>query len=308
MNNLLSFKDFVLFEDKETNTTKKLFDLDNKMTYKTIKDLRTSKIGDKIYTFFCVGSGMEAYANSFIEKDKERGEALQKIANNKDKTLVFSEQGIYVVSEAVFNGLVSLSTTIFTYVPDGSITTGISITRVFKLINVYYNNKGKAPFDSMKEDPATIAKTIISDLYKLADSSPKASEAVSVLTVALYKSSPSSFKTIPNFLEDCVYNTAKDLNLKSVKVGQNIEDFYKVAQNTLDNLNIPILKNIEMGLDKMSAIVERGIRKTNIFSTKIGKEAGEALKAAQERIAPTGKAIASKSKPIWDSIFGKKSK
>jgi len=307
MQKILSFKEFVLFES-ESRTTKKLFDLNNKLAYKTIKDLRTSKINDKEYTFFCVGSGMKTYADDVKNSDKERGEVLSKMAGQKDKVIVFSEEGIYIISEAVFNGLVSLSTSIFSYVPDGSIRAGISITRVFELINIYFNNKEKAPFDSMKDDPSGICKIIISDLYKLADSSPKASEAVSVLTVALYKSAPTSFKTVPNFLEDCVYKIAKDLNLKSVKVGQNMEDFYKVAQNTLDNLNVPIIKNIEMGLDKMAAAIEKGIRKSNIFSTKIGKEAGEALKAAQERIAPTGKSIASKSKPIWDSIFNKKTK
>ena len=306
MDNLLSFNDFVLFEDEnKTEDKKNLFDMNNKLVFRTIKDLRSLTINKNQYTFFCVGSGMEAYAKNVAEKNKEYGDVLSKIASKKDKTLVFTDEGIYIVSEAVFNGIVSLTSSIFSYLNEGSITAGVSVGYTFNRMNIYFNNKGAEPFNNMKEDPSGLFKKVMKELYTLADSSPKASEAVSILTVAAYKSSPTSFKTIPNFLDDCIYKTAKDLNLKSVKVGQNIEDFYKVCSNTLDNLKVPIVKTIEDGMEKLSNIIDKGIRKSTIFGARLNKDSADALKAAQDRIAPTGKIIADKSKHIWNSVFKK---
>lgn len=306
MEKILDFNDFSLFENEIADSKSNLFDFENKLVYQTIKDLRTTTISGKEYTFICIGSGMETYAKSISEKDKKIGEVLSKMAAHKDKVLAFCSDGIYIISEAVCNGIISMSSSIFSYVKEGSITAGISVVYILKKINSYYKNKGGEPFNNMKENSSDLFKLVITDLYKLAESSPKASEAVSVLVVGGYKSSTSSFKTIPNFLEDCLYKTAKDVGIRSVNIGQNIEDFYKVAQNTLNNLSVPINKTIEEGVEKLSEVIEKGIRKGGIFATRLKKESGDALKTLQARIAPTGKAIIAKSKPIWDSIAGKK--
>ncbi len=306
MKKILDFKDFSLFESEISEAKSSLFDFEDNLVYQTIKDLRTTTISGKEYTFICVGSGMETYAKSISEKNKKAGEIVSKMAAHKDKVLAFSSDGIYIISEAVCNGIMSLSSSIFSYVKEGEITAGISVVYILKKINTYYKDKGEEPFNNMKEDSASFFKLVISDLYKLAEKSPKASEAISVLVVGCYKSSTSSFKTIPNFLEDCVYKTAKEAGIRSVNIGQGIEDFYKVAQNTLNNLSVPINKTIEEGVEKLSEVIERGIRKGGIFATRLKKESGDALKKLQDRIAPTGKAIIAKSKPIWDSIAGKK--
>lgn len=306
MEKILDFKDFYLFEKEISESKSGIFDLENKLVYQSIKDLRTTTINGKEYTFICIGSGMESYAKSTIEKDKQISEILLKMSSHKDKVLAFCNDGIYIISEAVCNGIMSLSSSIFSYVKDGSITVGVSVEYILKKINTYYKDRGDEPFNNMKDNPSEFFKLVIRDLYKLAETSPKASEAISVLVVGSYKSSTSSFKTIPNFLDACIYKEAKDSGVRSVNVGQNIEDFYKVAQNTLNNLNIPINKTIEEGTEKLSDIIEKGIRKSGIFASRLKKESGEALKSLQNRIAPSGKSILSKSKPIWDSIAGKK--
>lgn len=306
MKKILDFKDFYLFEKEISESKSSIFDLENKLVYQSIKDLRTTTINGKEYTFICIGSGMESYAKSTIEKDKQISEILLKMSSHKDKVLAFCNDGIYIISEAVCNGIMSLSSSIFSYVKDGSITVGVSVEYILKKINTYYKDRGDEPFNNMKDNPSEFFKLVIRDLYKLAETSPKASEAISVLVVGSYKSSTSSFKTIPNFLDECIYKEAKDSGVRSVNVGQNIEDFYKVAQNTLNNLNIPINKTIEEGTEKLSDIIEKGIRKSGIFASRLKKESGEALKSLQNRIAPSGKSILAKSKPIWDSIAGKK--
>ena len=158
----------------------------------------------------------------------------------------------------------------------------------------------------MNEDPAGLCKIIISDLFKLAGKYPKTSEAISLIVVGCYNSATSSFKTIPNFLEDCVYGTAKELNIQSVKYGENIETFHKVAENTLRNLNIPITKLVEKGLEKIASNIDSGISKYNKDNLGISSQSYKALESSQKRIAPSGEVIVSKSRPIWDSIFSKK--
>lgn len=306
MNKILDFKDFVLFENEVAESKSKLFDIDDKLVYRTLKDVKTTTIGGREYNFLCVGSGMKSYADSVIEKNKNEGEVLLKIAEKKDKSLVFTPDGIYVVSEAVADGIMTLASSIFSYVKEGEITAGLSVIYTFSRINKYYSDKGTEAFNSMKEDPSALFKMVLRDLYKLAEASPKASEAVSVLTVGSYKAATSSFKTIPEFLSSCIYGTAKEVGLKSIKIGQNIEDFYKVCQNTLDNLKVPINKTIDDGMEKMTQMIDKGIRKGNVFGARLKKDTQDALKAVQDRIAPTGKAIATKSKNIWNSISGKK--
>ncbi len=306
MKKILDFKEFSLFENEISDSKSNIFDFNNKLIYRTLKDIKTTTIGGREYNFLCVGSGMKTYADSVAKSNKKIGDVLLKIAEKKDKSLVFTPDGIYVVSEAVSDGLMSLTSSIFSYVKEGEITAGLSVIYTFKRINTYYTDKGEESFNNMKEDPAALFKMIIKDLYKLADKSPNASEAVSILTVGAYKASTSSFKTIPEFLNSCLYETAKELGIKSVNIGQNIEDFYKVCQNTLDNLKVPVNKTIEEGVEKMSQMIDKGIRKGRIFGARLEKETQDALKAVQDRIAPTGKAIATKSKNIWNSISGKK--
>ena len=78
------------------------------------------------------------------------------------------------------------------------------------------------------------------------------------------------------------------------------------GQNTLDNLKVPINKTIDDGMEKMTQMIDKGIRKGNVFGARLKKDTQDALKTVQDRLAPTGKAIATKSRNIWDSIAGKK--
>lgn len=299
---ILSFNDFSLLEKEMINSEKSLLDFNNSLVFQTIKDIRNANINGKEYTFFCIGSGMKSYA----ESTNSGKETLNKIAENKDKVLAFTSEGIYIISEAVFNGLISLASCVFPYVKEGEISIGASIISGFNRINKYYKEKGSEPFEKMNEDPAGLCKIIISDLFKLAGKYPKTSEAISLIVVGCYNSATSSFKTIPNFLEDCVYGTAKELNIQSVKYGENIETFHKVAENTLRNLNIPITKLVEKGLKKIASNIDSGISKYNKDNLGISSQSYKALESSQKRIAPSGEVIVSKSRPIWDSIFSKK--
>ena len=292
MDKILDFNNFVLFENEITESKSNLFDIDNKLLYRTLKDVKTTTISGREYNFMCIGSGMKAYADSINETNKKIGSVLIKIADKKDKSIVFTPDGIYVVSEAVADGLMTLASSIFSYVKEGEITAGLSVIYTFSRINKYYTDKGEEAFNNMKEDPASLFKMVIKDLYNLAEKSSKASEAVSVLTVGSYKASTSAFKTIPEFLSSCVYATAKEAGIKSVNIGQNIDDFYKVSQNTLDNLKVPINKTIDDGMEKMTQMIDKGIRKGNVFGARLKKDTQDALKSVQDRIAPTGKAIA----------------
>jgi hypothetical protein len=299
--NILSFRDFLL-EKENTSPNKSLLDFNNSLVFQTIKDIRTATIGGKEYTFYCVGSGMKSYA----ESSEQNKETLNKIAERKDQVLVFAPDGIHVITEAVFNGLISLASCVYPYVKEGSISIGAGIISGFKKINEYYKQNGESSFDQMKEEPTTLCKIIITDLYKLLNVSPKASEGISLIVVGAYNSVSSSFKTVPNFLQECVYSPAKELNIQSVKYGENIDTFHKVAENTLRNLSIPITKLVESGLEKIASSIEKGIHKYNKENLDINKQAYDALESAQKRIAPSGKVIISKSRPIWDSIFSKK--
>lgn len=300
--NILSFNDFSLLEKENNSGEKSLLDFNNSLVFQTIKDIRNANINGKEYTFFCIGSGMKSYE----ESSKYGKDALIKMAENKDKVLVFSPDGIYVISEAVFNGLISLASCVFPYVKSGDISIGASIISGFNRINKYYKENGFKSFNQINDSPAGLCKIIISDLFQLAGKYPKTSEAISLIVVGCYNSATSSFKTIPNFLEDCVYGTAKELNIQSVKYGENIETFHKIAENTLRNLNTPITKLVEKGLETIASNIDSGISKYNKDNLGINSQAYKALESAQNRIAPSGEVIVSKSRPIWDSIFAKK--
>ena len=300
--NILSFNDFSLLEKENNSSEKSLLDFNNSLVFQTIKDIRNANINGKEYTFFCIGSGMKSYE----ESTKYGKDALIKMAENKDKVLVFSPDGIYVISEAVFNGLISLASCVFPYLKSGDISIGASIISGFNRINKYYKENGFKSFNQINDSPAGLCKIIISDLFQLAGKYPKTSEAISLIVVGCYNSATSSFKTIPNFLEDCVYGTAKELNIQSVKYGENIETFHKIAENTLRNLNTPITKLVEKGLETIASNIDSGISKYNKDNLGINSQAYKALESAQNRIAPSGEVIVSKSRPIWDSIFAKK--
>ena len=127
---ILSFRDFLL-EKENTSSNKSLLDFNNSLVFQTIKDIRTAKIGDKEYTFYCVGSGMKSYA----ESSEQNKDVLNRIAERKDQVLVFAPDGIHVITEAVFNGLISLASCVYPYVKEGSISIGAGIISGFKRIN-----------------------------------------------------------------------------------------------------------------------------------------------------------------------------
>lgn len=303
MRKVLKFADFISEEESTEEVKKKLFDLDNPLTYKTIKDLRSARIDGKGYVFLCVGSGMRTYSEEIMKSDRELGEILQEISINKDKVLVFSLDGIYVISEAVYRGIISLATSIFSYTKDGSIEVDPSVYSNLEKINVYYEEMGKDPFLDLLKKPAGFFKKIMKDLYSLAKESSKASEALSVLVVGSYKSSTSSFKTIKNFTERCIYEPAKSMEIRSLNIGRDVEDLYKVAQNTLNNLEFPISRKIEQGGEQLSELMDKEIKYTRRTAEKMDREAGESLLKAQERIAPSGEFVIGKNKPVWDYIF-----
>jgi hypothetical protein len=300
MRKILNFSNFRINEEK---SEQKLFDLDNPLAYQTIKDLRSARIDGKGYVFLCVGSGMNAYASDIAKNDRDLGEILDAIALNKDKVLVFSLDGIYVISEAVYNGIIALATSIFPYIKEGSVEIDPSVYSNLEKINVYYEEKGKDPFFDLQKKPAGFFKKIINDLYSLAMDSPKASEALSVLVVGAYKASTSSFKTIKDFERRCIYEPAEDLEITTLNLGRDVEDLYKVAQNTLNNLEFPISRKIEKGGEELSEIMDKEVKYTKRIAKTINQDAAEYLIKTQERIAPNGEFVISKNKPVWDYVF-----
>jgi len=300
MRKILNFSNFRINEEK---SEQKLFDLDNPLAYQTIKDLRSARIGGKGYVFLCVGSGMNAYASDIAKNDRDLGEILDAIALNKDKVLVFSLDGIYVISEAVYNGIIALATSIFPYIKEGSVEIDPSVYSNLEKINVYYEEKGKDPFFDLQKKPAGFFKKIIKGLYSLAMDSSKASEALSVLVVGAYKASTSSFKTIKDFERRCIYEPAEDLEITTLNLGRDVEDLYKVAQNTLNNLEFPISRKIEKGGEELSEIMDKEVKYTKRIAKTINQDAAEYLLKTQERIAPNGEFVISKNKPVWDYVF-----
>ena len=300
MRKILNISHFRINEEK---SEQKLFDLDNPLAYQTIKDLRSARIDGKGYVFLCVGSGMNAYASNIAKNDRDLGEILDAIALNKDKVLVFSLDGIYVISEAVYNGIIALATSIFPYIKEGSVEIDPSVYSNLEKINVYYEEKGKDPFFDLQKKPAGFFKKIIKDLYSLAMDSPKASEALSVLVVGAYKASTSSFKTIKDFERRCIYEPAEDLEITTLNLGRDVEDLYKVAQNTLNNLEFPISRKIEKGGEELSEIMDKEVKYTKRIAKTINQDAAEYLIKTQERIAPNGEFVISKNKPVWDYVF-----
>lgn len=300
MRRILNFNAFRINEEK---SDKKLFDLDNPLTYQTIKDLRSARINGKGYVFLCVGSGMKTYAEEVSKNNKDLGEILESISLNKDKVLVFSLDGIYVISEAVYNGIIALASSIFPYIKEGLVEVDPSVFSNLEKINVYYEEKGKDPFFDLLKKPAGFFKKIMNDLYTLAMDSPKASEALSVLVVGAYKSSTSSFKTIKDFQRRCIYEPAESLEITTLNLGRDVEDLYKVAQNTLNNLEFPIARKIEQGGEALSELMDKEIKYTKRIAKTINSEASEYLLKTQERIAPNGEFVIGKNKPVWDYIF-----
>jgi hypothetical protein len=300
MRKILNFSNFRINEEK---SEQKLFDLDNPLTYQTIKDLRSARIDGKGYVFLCVGSGMNAYASDIAKKDRDLGGILDAIALNKDKVLVFSLDGIYVISEAVYNGIIALATSIFPYIKEGAVEVDPSVYSNLEKINVYYEEKGKDPFFDLQKKPAGFFKKIIKGLYSLAMDSSKASEALSVLVVGAYKASTSSFKTIKDFERRCIYEPAEDLEITTLNLGRDVEDLYKVAQNTLNNLEFPISRKIEKGGEELSEIMDKEVKYTKRIAKTINQDAAEYLLKTQERIAPNGEFVISKNKPVWDYVF-----
>lgn len=307
MERILDFKNFVLFEGNFSSSKSDLFDLNNKLVYRAIKDIRTATIGGKEYTFLCVGSGMKTYLKSLSNPGEEKEKVISKISEMQDKVLAFTPNGIYVITEAVTNGIITLASSIFSYVKEGNIKIGVSVIESLKKIDTYYKENGETPFNDIKDDSAEFSRRVITDLYKLSGTSSKTSEVISILVVGSYQASTSSFKTIPDFLNSCVYDTAKELNIRSVNIGQGIEDFYRVAKNTLNNLGVPINKTINNGIERITDIIKDELKKDYQEASKIlDKESYTSMKKTQNRIFSDGNTLISKSKPIWDSFQGKK--
>ena len=59
-------------------------------------------------------------------------------------------------------------------------------------------------------------------------------------------------------------------------------------------------------METIASNIDSGISKYNKDNLGINSQAYKALESAQNRIAPSGEVIVSKSRPIWDSIFAKK--
>jgi len=280
-----------------------LFDFNDKNTYNAVKNAKTAVIQGAKYTFITIGQGMKAYADAHVKAAKATGQALLNLAKFTGKVVIFTAAGLYVVNEAIANGLISLATSIFGYAKKGAIMIGNTIATAFKNANDYFKKLGKAVFNTIKNDALAVAKAFMNVLYKVANSASQAAQAVCTLTIAAYKIAKTAFKSINNFLESCVYGAAKGINNLAIKVGKGVSDFYNASVNIFKSAKDAIVKTTKAGFNAAVNTVKKGINKTIEVANKIKTGVGNTLKNAQNKIAKTGQEILSHGKAIWNALW-----
>lgn len=302
---MLSLFDHQIYEAAPKGNTVKggLFDFDDSKTYNTVKNVKTAIVQGVEYTFLTISQGMRQYAEAQKKAAKAGAEALLNLAKFVGKVVIFTAAGIYVVTEAIANGLIALATTVFGYAKRGAIAIGSTIATAFKNVNNYFKKLGKAVFNTIKNDAIALAKAFMTGLYKVANLASKAVEAVCALTVAAYKAAKTAFKAVGNFVIDCIYGAAKAAKTVVIKIGKAISDFYNAAVEKYKSLKDSIIKTTKAGVQAVSDGIKKGIEKTKKVASKIKKGVGDALRTAQDKISKTGQEIVSQGKAIWNAIW-----
>ena len=280
-----------------------LFDVNDKNVYNAVKNVKTAVIQGAQYTFLTIGAGIKAYADAQVKAAKATGQALLNLAKFAGKVVIFTAAGLYVVTEAIASGLISLATSIFGYAKKGAIAIGSTLVTALKNANDYFKKLGKAVFNTIKNDALAVAKVFMTGLYKVANLASQAAQAVCALTVAAYKIAKTAFKTITNFAAECIYGAAKAAKTVAVKIGKGIQDFYNTSVTAFKATKDAIVKTTKAGFNAVANTVKAGVQKTVKVAAKIKTGVGNALKAAQNKIVNTGKEILSVGSAIWKGLW-----
>lgn len=298
------FNDEIYEKNPAGNTVKGgLFDLNDKKVYDTVKNVKTAIIKGAKYTFLTIGQGMKAYADTTVKVWKSAGNALLNLAKFAGKVVIFTAAGLYVVTEAIAGGLLGLATSVVGYVAKGIIGIGSTIISAFKNVNDYFKKVGSAVFSAIKSDAKALAEGFMKGLYAVANVASKAKEALTTLTYGAYKLAKTSFKSIANFATSCVYNVAKGIGVVAIKIGKNISDFYNASVNAFKSAKASIVATTKAGVNYVATGIKKAVAKTAQVASKIKGAVVSTLKAAQSKIANTGREILSVGKSIWSALW-----
>lgn len=302
---MISLFDEEIYEAAPSGNTVKggLFDVNDKKVYNAVKNVKTAVIQGAKYTFLTIGSGMKAYADAHVKAAKATGQALLNLAKFTGKVVIFTAAGLYVVTEAVANGLISVATSIFGYAKKGALAIGSTIVTALKNANDYFKKLGKAVFNTIKNDAVAVGKAFMTGLYKVANLATKSAEAISALTVSAYKIAKTAFKGVANFASECIYGAAKSAKTLAVKIGKGIKDFYNSSVKVFKAAKDSIVKTTKAGFNSVANTIKSGVQKTVNVANKIKTGVGNALKTAQNKIVNTGKEILSIGSAIWKGLW-----
>ncbi|NBU97746.1 MAG: hypothetical protein EBS19_05945, partial [Spirochaetia bacterium] len=300
---MLSLFNWSLYEGGGNTVKGGLFDFNDKKTYQTVKNVKTAVVQGVQYTFLTIGQGMRSYADAKVKAGKTIGKALLNLAKFTGKVVVFTAAGIYVINEAIANGLVSLATSIFGYVKKGAIAIGNTIATAFKNVNDYFKKLGNAVFNTIKTDALAFAKAFMTGLYKVANLASQAVQAVCTLTVGAYRVAKTAFKGISNFTSECIYGAARAAKTVAIKIGKSVSDFYNSSVSAFKSAKDAIVKTTKAGVNAVVSTVKKGIDKTAKVVSQIKSGVGSALKTAQDKIAKTGQEILSHGRAIWKALW-----
>jgi hypothetical protein len=298
------FNDEIYEAAPSGNTVKGgLFDLNDKKVYNSVKNVKTAIVKGAKYTFLTIGQGMKAYADAQVKVAKAAGGALLNLAKFVGKVVIFTAAGLYVVTEAVANGLLGLATSVVGYVKKGAVAIGSTIVSALKNANDYFKRLGTAVFSSIKNDAEAVAKGFMKGLYAVANTCTKAKEALATLTYAAGKLAKTAFKSIANFTTSCVYNVAKAVGVVAIKIGKGISDFYNGAVSVVKSAKDSIVSATKAGVNAVATGIKAAVNKTAQVASKIKSGVAATFKAAQSKIANTAKEIGSVASAIWGAIW-----
>lgn len=298
------FNDEVYEAAPSGNTVKGgLFDLNDKKVYDSVKNVKTAIVKGAKYTFLTIGQGMKAYADTTVKARKSAGRALLNLAKFAGKVVIFTAAGLYVVTEAVANGLLGLATSVVGYVKKGAVAIGSTIVSALKNANDYFRKVGSAVFSAIKSDAKAFAERFMKGLYAVANVATKAKEALATLTYAAGKLAKTAFKSIANFTTSCVYGVAKAVGVVALKIGKGISDFYNGAVSVIKSAKNSIVAATKAGVNAVATGIKAAVNKTAQVASKIKSGVASTFKAAQSKISNTAKEIGSVASAVWSAIW-----
>lgn len=280
-----------------------LFDLNDKKTYQSVKNVKEAVIKGAKYTFLTIGAGMKAYADAHIKVAKAAGNILLNLAKFTGKVAIFTAAGVYVVTEAVATGLISTATSIVNYAAKGVMAIGASLVNAFKSVNAYFSKLGAAVYNTIKTDAKALGKAFMTVLYAVANKCAKAAEAVSALTVGAYKLAKTAFKNVANFAKDCIYGAANAAKVTAIKIGQKIGDLYNKAVDTAKKFKDSIIKNTKAGAQYVVNKVKGAVTTVKKVAVKAKTAVVNTVKAVASKIANTAAEIGSHISAVWNAFW-----